>query len=236
MPFLSILWLFLSYSLKQEYNLNFIIRSVLFILITYYLFSKNFNKKKLSENNIKDKLKQLYDYDNLKNEQKLYKKLDLSYLEKDDNLILVYADNLNLRSINLEAFNNSLQLCNDFLKYCHSIMNKNINYKQYEENLIYAKNNCLNQFASINVSIKTKEYYHTYENIIKKNEYQIEKTLDRLNYILENYHLKIQSFLQKKFYNSELNSKSYPKHYLDNEVSGDITNTKTYSENFTLFY
>lgn len=234
---LSLIWLFLSYSLKQEYNLNFIIRIILFIAIVYYLFSKNFSKKKLTEGNIKNKLKQLYDYGNEQNIQKLYIKLDLTYLEKDDNLILLFADNLELRKINLEAFNNSLQQCNDFLKYYHSIMEKeNINYKQYEDNLILTKQNCLNQLASINVSIETKEYHNMYSNNTSKLEYKLETMLDNLNYILENYNLKIQSFLQKKFYNTELNSKSHPKHYLDNEVSGDITNTKTYSENYTIYY
>lgn len=242
----SIIWLFLYKFLNLEFNLNFVIRTTLFCLIVYYLLNKDFNKKKLSEGNLLEKIKQLENY-NLKNETvkmgtrqvdniHFYPKIKLKFMKNNNNLILLYANNLELRDLNLEAFNNSLLNCEQFLELEDKIYNSlNPNYQQLEDLLKNKKTECLNQFASININIITKHLNYNYNKLIIEKENKIKKVLTELETILTQHQDKIEIYLEKKYYNQPLTFNSYPKHFLDNHVNNNITTTNDYSRNYSVY-
>ena len=96
--------------------------------------------------------------------------------------------------------------------------------------------NCLNNFASNNLSISTSHLNHNWEKLLNETETKISKELVKLEQMLLNYQNEINLFLEKQFYNEPITQNSFPTYTIHNQISGDITKTNSYSENFTLYY
>ncbi len=258
---ISILWIFLSFTLKQEFNLNFIIRFGIIICIVYYLLQIDLQKKHTSKNNIADKIKLLTNFNTeyIDNKEVIQqqsqqkkktttdlinqefetgkKQIQIDNIEKNDDIVLFYSNNLNLRKINYKAFNQSMRHFDNFLKLKNDLLEKkNSQYKQLLDLLKMERNNCLNEFASITISIETKEFNHGWEPILENTDSQIKEELSKLEKLFLDFFSEINEFLEKQYYNEPITQNSFPTFNLQDTISGDTTKTNQYSENFTLYY
>lgn len=110
------------------------------------------------------------------------------------------------------------------------------NYKQINDLLLFEKNNCLNEFSSLNISFETQHINYKWENLIIKDNNKFENALNELETLFKNHLDQINNFLEKKYYSEPITQNSYPKLYIDDNLSGNIEKTKNYSDNFTLYY
>lgn len=246
---MSFIWIFFSFALQnQTFNLNFIVRSIIIMGIAYIVLNIDLTKKKSSKNNLEDQFKLLQYYnvklvDNkeiiIENDKEINKnkKLNLDMIKDNDEAILFYHRNLKLRNINFKAFNQSLLNFNNFLKLKNDLLEeKNNNYKQVKDLLDMERKNCLNNFASININITTSHLNHSWETLLEMTEENIRNELMKLEKILLTHHEQIIKYLDKQYYNEPITQNSYPTYTISNNISGDITKTNNYSENFTLYY
>ena len=244
---IAFIWIFLTYTIKDDFNLNFVIRFLLLGIITYFILNISLSNKKQSENNLSDKLKLLRNF-SLKlvdNKEIAYSSenptncLLLENMENDNEAILFFSKYLEFRNIvNYRAFNQSMLHYDKFLKIKNNLLNDTTlnNYKQIYDLLVFEKNNCLNEFASLNISFETKQIKINWDNLIDSNNKKIENALNELETLFKNHFDKIDFFLEKKYFNEPITQNSYPKLYEDDKLSGNIEKTKNYLENFTLYY
>ena len=245
---ISFIWIFFSYTLQnQQFTINFIIRSVIIIGILYILLNLDLKKKKSSKNNFKDQFKLLeyYNIQIIENHETIIendedinknKKLTLDMIENDEEAISFFHRNLNLRKINYKAFNQSMIHFNNFLKLKNDLLEKkNTHYKQVSDLLDMEQKNTLNNFASITINIKTSHLNHSWEDLLTEQENKITNELVKLEQILLNHHSEIKEFLKTQFYNEPITQNSFPTYTIENQISGDLTKTNNYSENFTLY-
>ena len=147
--------------------------------------------------------------------------LDISYLEKHEDIINFYANNIKLRDVNYKQFNNSLLHCNNFFKLIQLIKDTTYLKKQLVDNMIQEKNHCLNEFASITIS--TNKY-----------QQKIQLELIILEKILYNHYNNVIEM----FNNDDLNIYTYPKEFFNFDqytLSGNLNKTAEYSEHYTLY-
>ena len=241
----AFVWIFLSYTVKTEFTLNFIIRVCLLGILFYFILNLDLAKKKQTENNLADKLKLLRNYSlQIVNNKEIASStnptqfLSLSFIDKDENAILFFSKYLDLRNfVNYRAFNQSLIYYDQFLKIKNDLLtNKNKNYKQVKDLLHYKKNRCLNEFASLNISFQTKQINYKWEQLITNDVNKIENALNELETLFNNHFDEINYFLENKYFNEPITQNSYPTLYIDDTLSGNIEKTKHYSDNFTLYY
>ena len=251
---INIVWIFLRFTIVQEFSINFFIRFSIVATISYILITRNSQKHKI--NNL-SKIKKInllkYFTTTFHNKKQIIKTshindisdvedqinhettpnrfhshsqpLQIEFIEKHEDVIDFYIKYIELRNINFKQFNYSLLHFNKVLELKQQLINSN--------------SNSINKKQLIDNLIKEKnsclnELSSINVSINNNNpdtKYILNKALTELDKLLFTYYHHGISV----FDNKNLHQLTYPKEYFNFTTSGNLNNTLDYSDKYTLY-